>query len=391
MRRELWIIVAGFMAAVHVGKLPASVPVLTQSLGLSLVQAGILLSLVQGAGMLLALLLGSYSQRIGLKRCMLLGLVILGVASSCGAMFSSLNMLLLLRAGEGLGFLLVTLTGAAYLRELVHSDQLQKALGVWSAYMGGGVGIALLLTPWLLHYTTWQGVWVGYGMASFVLVAIIYLYVPHTTSNTKQQVGQILKLTLMHRPAWLLALVFALYAGQWLCLVGFLPTIYAENQISLTVAGSLTAVVAISNAVGTALCGRLLQRGYQAVTLLRVGFVVITLCAITFYTLQAELNFAMQYLCVVLFSLVGGLIPASVFSCAMYVAPQPAAIPATIGLTLQCSAFSQFVFPPFCAMLVATTHSWSGVGISMMLMSLLALGLVHLLFNKSLRLTNQQG
>ena len=123
MRCELWIIVAGFMAAVHVGKLPASVPVLTQSLGLSLVQAGILLSLVQGAGMLLALLLGSYSQRIGLKRCMLLGLVILGAASSCGAMFSSLNMLLLLRAGEGLGFLLVTLTGAAYLRELVHSDQ----------------------------------------------------------------------------------------------------------------------------------------------------------------------------------------------------------------------------------------------------------------------------
>ena len=61
MRRELWIIVAGFMAAVHVGKLPASVPVLTQSLGLSLVQAGILLSLVQGAGMLSALLLGSYS------------------------------------------------------------------------------------------------------------------------------------------------------------------------------------------------------------------------------------------------------------------------------------------------------------------------------------------
>lgn len=391
MRRELWIIAAGFMAAVHVGKLPASVPVLKQELGLTLVQAGILLSLVQGAGMLLALVLGSYSQRIGLKRCMLLGLSVLGVASTLGGMFSSLNLLLLLRACEGLGFLLVTLTGAAYLRELVHADQLQKALGLWSAYMGGGMGIALLLTPWLLHSTVWQGVWVIYGITSFILAVIIYFSLPNTRSNTQQHVGQILKITLAHRPAWLLALIFALYAGQWLCLVGFLPTIYAENHIPLTIAGSLTAFVAISNALGTALCGRLLQRGYQAVTLIRVGFVVITVCAVSFYTLQAELNFALQYLCVVMFSLVGGLIPASVFSCAMYVAPQPSAIPATIGLTLQCSALAQFVFPPFCAMLVAATHSWASVGISMMILSFIALVLVHLLFKQPLGLTNQQG
>ena len=57
MQRDGWIIVAGFMAAIHVGKLPPAVPVLQRELGISLVEAGILLSLVQGAGMLLALLL----------------------------------------------------------------------------------------------------------------------------------------------------------------------------------------------------------------------------------------------------------------------------------------------------------------------------------------------
>mgnify|MGYP006908064501 FL=1 len=45
--RDIWIICAGFVAAMHVGKLPPAVPVLQQELGAGLVQAGLLLSLVQ--------------------------------------------------------------------------------------------------------------------------------------------------------------------------------------------------------------------------------------------------------------------------------------------------------------------------------------------------------
>lgn len=44
--RDIWIICAGFVAAMHVGKLPPAVPVLQQELGAGLVQAGLLLSLV---------------------------------------------------------------------------------------------------------------------------------------------------------------------------------------------------------------------------------------------------------------------------------------------------------------------------------------------------------
>lgn len=77
MSKDLWIIVAGFVAAMHIGKLPPAVPVLQAELGISLVQAGFLLSLVQGAGMLFALTLGSYTEKIGLKRCIVLGLLLL--------------------------------------------------------------------------------------------------------------------------------------------------------------------------------------------------------------------------------------------------------------------------------------------------------------------------
>lgn len=393
MSRDVWIIVAGFMAAMHVGKLPPAVPVLQQDLGLSLVQAGILLSLVQGAGMLLALVLGSYSTKIGLKRCMVLGLVLLAAASSLVMVPQSLVMLFVLRGIEGFGFLCITLTGAAYLRQLVSAQQLQVKLGIWSAYMGGGMGITLLLTPILLGSFTWQQTWGIYGAMSLVLAIIVMFRLPPpAVTQQPTQVLQILKQVCTHIPAWLLAAVFALYAGQWLCLVGFLPTIYEQNQISLTTAGALTAVVAMSNALGTAWCGRLLQSGVAAVNLIRIGFCVMMFSALSFYSLDAYLPFILQYACVVAFSLVGGFVPASVFSQAMHVAPQAQAIPATIGLTLQCSALSQFILPPLAASLVGWSQTWVGLGLAMCVLCVCGLVLVNRLFaTQDLRLTNQKG
>ena len=62
LTKDLWIVAAGFMAAMHIGKLPPTVPILQAELGISLVQAGFLLSLVQAAGMSLALLHAPFIQ-----------------------------------------------------------------------------------------------------------------------------------------------------------------------------------------------------------------------------------------------------------------------------------------------------------------------------------------
>ncbi|MDP3288758.1 MAG: hypothetical protein Q8M64_10645, partial [Methyloversatilis sp.] len=49
------VIAAGVAAALHVGKLSPALPVLERALGVTLLQAGFLLSLVQLAGMVLGL------------------------------------------------------------------------------------------------------------------------------------------------------------------------------------------------------------------------------------------------------------------------------------------------------------------------------------------------
>ncbi|HMO60273.1 MAG TPA: branched-chain amino acid ABC transporter permease, partial [Roseiflexaceae bacterium] len=71
----LVVLLAGVTAALHVGKLPPAVTALQDALGLTLVQAGFLLSLVQLAGMCAGVAFGVLADGLGLRRSLLLGLV----------------------------------------------------------------------------------------------------------------------------------------------------------------------------------------------------------------------------------------------------------------------------------------------------------------------------
>lgn len=379
--KDLLIIGAGFAAAMHIGKLPAAIPILQAELGLSLVQSGLLLSCIQCAGMCFALLIGSYVSKLGLKRCVLLGLSLLTLASICAGLTQSVLSLFSMRIIEGFGFLLVTLSGPALIRELAPIQSLPAKMGLWAAYMGGGVGIALITAPMLIQSWSWSVVWFSYALITLSFLIGIAWFIPNTTPSSQAvPLKSLIKLTLQHQPAWLLALIFGTYAGQWFALVGFLPTIYEQNHIAPTLAGLLTASVSIANAVGTFICGLLLQRGLQAKLLVILGFVVLIACALLFYTAKDSLPFMLQYLLVFGFSLFGGLVAGSIFAQALHFSPSPMAISTTVGMILQCSALSQFLLPPSIALLVSSTGTWLWVGVLMSVLSILGIVLTQRLF-----------
>src|SRR5687767_7027404 len=78
------VVLGGVCAALHVGKLPPAIVALQQSFDVSLLHAGFLVSLVQLAGMIGGVALGAFADGLGLKRSMILGLVVLGSASAVG-------------------------------------------------------------------------------------------------------------------------------------------------------------------------------------------------------------------------------------------------------------------------------------------------------------------
>ena len=70
-----------------------------------------------------------------------------------------------------------------------------------------------------------------------------------------------------------------MYSGQWLAVIGFLPSIYVQGGIAGAAVGVLTATVAAVNMIGNIGSGRLLQRGVAPARLLTIGFVTMGLAA----------------------------------------------------------------------------------------------------------------
>ena len=362
-----WVIVfAGVCAALHVGKLPPALPVLQDALGITLVQAGFLLSAVQVASMTLGLAVGLSADSLGLRRSMLVGLALLSVASISGGFVADASGLLVLRALEGLGFLLVVMPAPALIRRTVDASQLSGRMGWWGTYMPTGSALALLLGPWVIAGLNWSAWWWLLGVvAAFAWVAV-WLCVPdvqppaptHNAANDAWP--KRLALTLQSPGPWLVALTFAVYSSQWLAVVGFLPTVYAELGLTAGMAGVLSACVALANVSGNIMSGRLLQRGWPAQRLLSIGFACMTLGAVGAYaTWQGEgLPTSLRFACVVMFSAVGGLIPGTLFSCALRLAPSEGTVSTTVGYMQQLSALGQFAGPPLVAWVAASTGGW---------------------------------
>ncbi len=362
-----WVIVfAGVCAALHVGKLPPALPVLQDALGITLVQAGFLLSAVQVASMTLGLAVGLSADSLGLRRSMLVGLALLSVASISGGFVADASGLLVLRALEGLGFLLVVMPAPALIRRTVDASQLSGRMGWWGTYMPTGSALALLLGPWVIAGLNWSAWWWLLGAVAALAWIAVWLCVPDvqpptSTHNTVSDAWpKRLALTLRSPGPWLVALTFAVYSSQWLAVVGFLPTVYAELGLNAGMAGVLSACVALADGSGNIRSGRLRQRGWPAQRLLSIGFACMTLGAVGAYaTWQGEgLPTSVRFACVVMFSAVGGLIPGTLFSCALRLAPSEGTVSTTVGYMQQLSALGQFAGPPLVAWVAASAGGW---------------------------------
>ena len=391
--RDLWIILAGYLAAIHVGKLSAVIPILQQDLGLSFTQAGFSLSLVQGAGMLFALCIGALSEKVGLKRCLILALIILGLSSMAGLWIQHVAALYFFRFTEGIGFLTISLCAPAILKRISRAETLNFKMGLWSSYMGVGVSLAVFTIPMLLEYLSWQSIWAILGSLCLLIAVMIkrYLYLEAVTpvQPNHPQAGtentsfwQIIKVTLTHPPILCLAIIFACYTSQWITVTGFLPTLYVEHGIDLKVAGALVSMVVLANLGGTFGAGMLLQGGWKPKTLLSTGFIAMLCSSLLAFAASSWLSFELQFVSAVLFSLIGGMIPTTIFAITLRYAPHANAAAASVGLVLQVSACGQFFVPPLSAALVSTTQQWAHIATVTACLSILGILMTLLLFKR---------
>ena len=349
----------GVSCALHVGKLPVAIPRLQEELQLDLVQAGFLLSLVQMAGMSLGLAVGLLADRQGPRRVMLWGLCVLAAGSLMGAWAPDVGTLLLSRVVEGCGFLLAVLPAPGLVRLHVTSPAaLSRALGWWGTYMPMGTALALLLGVPLMAWTGWRGAWVLLAGLSLLAAMALFFRVPAglPQQGAAPALWPRLIRTLRAPGPWLVALGFFLYSGQWLAVIGFLPTIYSAAGFDAATVALLSALAAAINMTGNIAAGRWLAQGVRPGAMLSVGYAAMAVGALVAFGAQGHP--VGQFVAVLVFSAVGGLIPGTLFGVAVAMAPGQDTVSTTVGWMQQFSALGQFLGPPAVAWWVTQVGGW---------------------------------
>ncbi|MEQ8701264.1 MAG: MFS transporter [Bauldia litoralis] len=355
---------AGIVVAFQVGKLPATIPVLRDELGISLVTAGWVVSLIYVASAITGLIAGAVSDMIGARRVVVAGVVCVGVASFGGAFADGAATLLISRFFEGIGAATVFVAGPLLVFRAVAAKDMRFAFGLWGSYMPAGIAIMLLLTPPLLDWVGWRGLWI-------VNAAILVVYAPILVAGTRSvpdagrpgprlgaaSLAGDIKAVARSRGPLLLAVCFGTYSLMYLCLSAFLPTFLIETRgFAADWAAIVTALVVAANAFGNIFGGWLLQRGVPRGLL--IGSAAATMGVTAWLVYQPWTGAVGSVFLAFVFSYFGGMLPPSVMSGSPVHAPGQNRIGTTNGLIMQGVNIGQLSGPPAFAAIVSV-GGWS--------------------------------
>ncbi|MBO4120442.1 MFS transporter [Cupriavidus gilardii] len=351
---------AGVVAALQIGKAAIATPMLQADLGASLAQAGWLMAIVAVLGSLGGIPAGALVPAFGDRRVLLGGLLTVVAGACAGALAQTLPALMASRFIEGLGFLLIAVAGPAVLQRVVPLRQRDIAFALWSCFMPAGMALAMIVGP---LFDDWRGLWWGSAAIAVVAVAAARLAIPavaqgqassdslSTSSSPSRAAATIasgmradIAAVLRERQPLRLAACFALYSLMFFALFSFLPVLLIERiGASHRMVGLLTALAIGANMIGNLAAGYLLARGVSRPVLVASTGLTMGLAALgIFLSLFGDVP---TFLLCLLFSAVGGLIPAALLSSGPIVAPTPALVPVVIGLLMQGSNLGQVVGP----------------------------------------------
>jgi MFS family permease len=381
---RIWIaFLAGCVAAFQIGKTFASLALIIDELSLSLVQAGLILSLfsliaaIAGAGF------GLLADRVGHLRMALIGLALSATGSFIGAQVSSLEFLLLSRLLEGFGFILTIVALPSLISRSASEQDRPLAMGLWGAFMPAGIGMSMLITPLLVDWHGWRGLWNDVGIMMLLWGALLYLAFRRSAAPAGLQLNAVDFIAKVLRLGPLLVVAgFVCYSSLYQSLTAFLPTMLVTGyDVPLAQAAHFGAIVVVGNIIGNVSAGWLIGRGYAPWKLLTVSFVVMGLCAMLVFAsiTQPAFKVAAGFL----FSAFGGMFPGTAFVLAARYSPSPAQMALMAGFMLQGAGIGQTIGPLMVSSVVEIANDWNYANLVVAAMAAIGLASALLLRRRS--------
>ncbi len=126
------------------------------------------------AGVLLTM--GTLGDRFGRKRVLQSGLLLFGVASVLAAFAQNAGQLVVLRAVMGIGGAMIMPATLSVIMDVFPREERGKAIGIWSAIAGVGIGLGPFVGGLLLEWSSWSSVfWLNVPIVAVALVAGMFL------------------------------------------------------------------------------------------------------------------------------------------------------------------------------------------------------------------------
>jgi EmrB/QacA subfamily drug resistance transporter len=184
------------------------------------------------AGLLLTM--GALGDRFSRRGALVAGLVIFGAASLASAFAESAGMLIAARAVMGIGGALIMPTTLSIITNVFPAEERPKAIGIWAAVAGLGVGIGPAAGGWLLEQFDWTAVFLINVPIVIAALAATPRFVPDSRDPAKPRLDPLgailstaglalLTAAIIEAPerGWTDAVVLAGFGGALAILVAF--------------------------------------------------------------------------------------------------------------------------------------------------------------------------
>ncbi len=358
---------AGVVTAMQIGKVPPTLPAITEELELTRVSAGWVASLFFVVGALAGVGFGALADRFGERRLLFVGLACLAAGSLIGGLFADSSVLMATRVLEGVGYVAVTVAAPKITAASSRPVDVPLAISLWSTFMPLGMAAIMVVSPFLLDGIGWRGVWLVNAGVVIVFIAVAAAGLPPDsarrgpaeTGGAQQYFDWPGTKSLMRRPGpWLLGLIFTLYSLQWFAVMTWLPTFLIETQgRALTAAALFGALVVFVNVIGNVGGGIIMLRTKTTRwALIAASFVV--MAATVPLVFSASVGESAKIPLAIAFSLFTGVLPAACLAGAAAHAPSPAQNGMSNGFVIQGATIGSLLGPPVMGALSAGFGNW---------------------------------
>lgn len=361
-RRRAWIVfwvvfAASTVAPFNQSKVPPLIPVLMQDLQLSLVEAGLLMSVFSVTGLVLALPAGLLFRRFGPKRTGVLAVACVAAGSLLGALAPNGGWLLATRLLEGVGMGVSAVIAVATIAAWFSPEDRGLPIGIFSTWFPLGNFAMLLVAPLVYEAWGWRAVWIVGAIAALgcCLLFARLVDVPEPAPSPPGASGPAWHHGLLNASTWLLSLSFACFQILRVGLLTWVPTYLVQQAgMSLVAAAQVTGVNQLLS-VPTTLVGAWLMTRFAS---RRKLYTAIWLIVFPSFALLFHMDLVWFVILYVTGGAIASIIPAAVNAAAPETARSPQETGPVVGVVAIGRNAGQVVAPALIAAALQATGTW---------------------------------